>query len=98
MTDLLNNNLYTEVESSQTYPAEDRGTHKGRRGEDGAILQCPKGRYPRYQADRLPTGQPDTGSYGTNASHQPRREPCGQDLEGHRESPREANLGGIVTR
>ena len=77
MTDLLDNDLRTEVESSQTYPAQDRATHEPGCRDSGPIKERPKDRYSSHQTDDLPASQPDTGAYGSNPSHQPRCEPCG---------------------
>jgi hypothetical protein len=55
MTDLLDNNLHTEVESSQTYAAQDCATHECGCRDDRPIKECPKDRCPSHQADHLPT-------------------------------------------
>ena len=77
MTNLLDNDLRTEVESSQTDAAQDRATHEAGCRDGRPVKERPEDRDPSHQADHLPTGQPDAGADGSNSHHQPRREPRG---------------------
>lgn len=97
MTDLLDNDLCTEIESSKTHATEDCANHEAGSRDIRLVGETPEDRCASHQAHNLPINQPEAGAYRADSLHQPRCDPRSQNLNHYGQRPGYAYLGRVVT-